>query len=214
MKKTDVCYSAFLQILREELVPAMGCTEPIAVAYAAAKARQVLGALPERMEVAVSGNIIKNVKRVVVPTTLGMKGIAAAAAAGAARGDAEAELEVLAHLTAEDAAAVGAYLEKTSIEVRHADTPHIFDIDLTAYAGEDSAEVRITDYHTNLVLIRRCGETLLEKQQTAAGEETLTDRSCLSVERIVPLPTAWRSRTCGRSSRVRSNTTWPLRRKG
>ena len=185
MKKTDVCYSAFLQILREELVPAMGCTEPIAVAYAAAKARQVLGALPERMEVAVSGNIIKNVKSVVVPNTLGMKGIAAAAAAGAARGDAEAELEVLAHLTAEDAAAVGAYLEKTSIEVRHADTPHIFDIDLTAYAGEDSAEVRITDYHTNIILIRRCGETLLEKQQTAAGEETLTDRSCLSVERIV-----------------------------
>ncbi len=185
MNKNDPCYASYVQILREELVPAMGCTEPIAIAYAAARARQVLGALPERMEVAVSGNIIKNVKSVVVPNTHGMKGIEAAAAAGAARGDAEAELEVLARLTAEDAAAVGAYLERTPIAVRHADTPHIFDIDLTAYAGSDSAEVRITDYHTNIVSIRRNGETLLEKEQDAGGEDSLTDRSCLCVEKIV-----------------------------
>ena len=185
MNEKDPCYAAYVQILREELVPAMGCTEPIAIAYAAAKARQVLGALPERMEVAVSGNIIKNVKSVVVPNTRGMKGIEAAAAAGAARGDADAELEVLARLTAEDAAAVGAYLERTPITVRHADTPHIFDIHLTAYAGEDSAAVRITDYHTNIVSIRRNGETLLEKEQDAGGEESLTDRSCMSVEKIV-----------------------------
>ena len=185
MNANNPCYAAYVQILREELVPAMGCTEPIAIAYAAAKARQVLGALPERMEVAVSGNIIKNVKSVVVPNTRGMKGIEAAAAAGAARGDADAELEVLARLTAEDAAAVGAYLERTPITVRHADTPHIFDIHLTAYAGEDSAAVRITDYHTNIVSIRRNGETLLEKEQDAGGEESLTDRSCMSVEKIV-----------------------------
>ena len=120
MNKNDPCYASYVQILREELVPAMGCTEPIAIAYAAARARQVLGALPERMEIAVSGNIIKNVKSVVVPNTHGMKGIEAAAAAGAARGDADAELEVLARLTAEDAAAVGAYLERTPIAVRHA----------------------------------------------------------------------------------------------
>ena len=147
MNKNDPCYASYVQILREELVPAMGCTEPIAIAYAAARARQVLDALPERMEVAVSGNIIKNVKSVVVPNTRGMKGIEAAAAAGAARGDADAELEVLARLTAEDAAAVG--------------------------------------YHTNIVSIRRNGETLLEKEQDAGGEDSLTDRSCLCVEKIV-----------------------------
>ena len=185
MKANDPCYAACVQILREELLPAMGCTEPIAVAYAAARAREVLGALPERMEVAVSGNIIKNVKSVVVPNTGGMKGIAASAAAGAAAGDASAELEVLSRLTEADTAAISSYRERTPIEVRHADTPHIFDIRVTAWAGADSAEVRITDYHTNVVLIRRNGETLLEKESAADGEDSLTDRSCLSVEKIV-----------------------------
>ena len=185
MKANDPCYAACVQILREELLPAMGCTEPIAIAYAAARAREVLGALPERMEVAVSGNIIKNVKSVVVPNTGGMKGIAASAAAGAAAGDASAELEVLSRLTEADTAAISSYRERTPIEVRHADTPHIFDIRVTAWAGADSAEVRITDYHTNVVLIRRNGETLLEKESAADGEDSLTDRSCLSVEKIV-----------------------------
>ena len=185
MNSTDPCYAAYVQILREELLPAMGCTEPIAIAYAAARAREVLGCLPERMEVAVSGNIIKNVKSVVVPKTGGMKGIEAAAAAGAAKGDAEAELEVLAHLTAEDAAAIARYLERTPITVVHADTPHIFDILLTASAGENSAKVRITDYHTNITLVRRNGETLLEKTPGADGGEEMSDRGCLSVEKIV-----------------------------
>ena len=88
-------YETYVQILHEELVPAMGCTEPIAVAYAGALARQTLGTLPERIELTVSGNIIKNVKSVVVPNTDGMKGIEAAAVAGILGGNAAKELEVI-----------------------------------------------------------------------------------------------------------------------
>ena len=83
MEFSDVKYSQYLQILREELLPAMGCTEPIAMAYAAARARQTLGKMPDKIDIVISGNIIKNVKSVVVPNTGGLKGIAAAVAAGA-----------------------------------------------------------------------------------------------------------------------------------
>ncbi len=184
MERSDIRYAKYVQILKEELLPAMGCTEPIAIAYAAAKARAVLGKVPERLLVEVSGNIIKNVKSVVVPHTGGLRGIPAAAAAGAVAGDADAELEVLSHVTGAEIAAMADYLKAAPIEVRHADTGHIFDIQITAFAGEESAVVRIVDYHTNLVLIRRNGETLLEKEITQA-EDGLTDRSFMTVEGIV-----------------------------
>ena len=185
MKRTDSCYKNYIQILKEELRPAMGCTEPIAIAYAAAKARAVLGAMPQRLLIEVSGNIIKNVKSVVVPHTGGLRGIPAAAAAGAVAGNADAELEVLSKVTETEIKAMAAFLEKTPIEVRHADTGHIFDIMITVYNGEDTAFARIVDYHTNLVTVKRNGETLLEKEITAQRDEGLTDRSCLSVEGIV-----------------------------
>ena len=184
MKKSDSCYQHYVQILKEELRPAMGCTEPIAIAYAAAKARAVLGARPDRMLIEVSGNIIKNVKSVVVPHTGGLRGIPAAAAVGAVAGNAEAELEVISKVTEVEIAATAAYLNSVPIEVRCADTPHIFDIQLTAFHGQDQAFVRIVDYHTNLVCIRRNGETLLEKE-CVTKEDGLTDRSCLTVEGIV-----------------------------
>ena len=184
MASCSRCYQEFIQILKEELLPAMGCTEPIAVAYAAAKARETLGTLPERVLVEASGNIIKNVKSVVVPNTGGLKGIPAAAAAGVVAGDASAELQVLASATALQIAAIGEYLNKTPIEVAHADTPHIFDIAVTVRRGEESAYVRITDFHTNIVCVRKNGETLLEKKSDG-GEESLTERGSLSVERIV-----------------------------
>ena len=98
MKKNDPAYQAYVDILSRELVPAMGCTEPIAIAYCAAKARSVLGALPERILVEASGNMIKNVKSVVVPNTNGQKGVKAAAAIGAFGGDEAAVLEVIAHI--------------------------------------------------------------------------------------------------------------------
>ena len=184
MNRDHPYYARYVQILKEELLPAMGCTEPIAIAYAAAKARAVLGRLPERLLVEVSGNIIKNVKSVVVPHTGGLRGIPAAAAAGVVAGDADAELEVLSRVTDSEIAAVAEYLKTAPIEVRHADTGHIFDIQVSAFAGEDHAAVRIVDYHTNIVLIRRNGKILLEKE-IAAAEEGLSDRSFLSVEGIV-----------------------------
>ena len=184
MERKDICYQNYVQIMKEELRPAMGCTEPIAIAYAAAKARETLGATPDRLLIEVSGNIIKNVKSVVVPHTGGLRGIPAAAAAGTVAGDAGAELEVLSHVTSEQIAAMSVYLLKTPIEVRYADTEHIFDIMITAYAGEETAFVRIVDYHTNLVCIRKNGKVLLEKK-VSSEQGTLTDRSCLSVKGIV-----------------------------
>ena len=109
MDKQSRTYQAYVQILKEELIPAMGCTEPIAIAYAAAKARSVLGALPDRVLVEVSGNIIKNVKSVVVPHTGGLRGIPAAAAAGIVAGDAEAQLEVLSAMTEAQSAAISPF---------------------------------------------------------------------------------------------------------
>lgn len=174
----------YIRILREELRPAMGCTEPIAIAYAAARARDVLGAMPDRLLAEVSGNIVKNVKSVVIPHTGGLRGIPAAVAAGCAAGDAEAELSVLSQVTSAQAEGIAAYLKKTPIEVRCAEDAHIFDIRITAFRGDDSAYVRIADYHTNLVCIRRNGETLLERE-CVTREEGLTDRSCLSIAGIV-----------------------------
>ena len=131
-----------------------------------------------------SGNILKNVKSVVVPHTGGLRGIPSAAAAGAVAGDEDAELEVISRVSEEEIAAISDYLAKTPIEVRFVDTPHIFDIRITAFHGTDEAYVRIADYHTNVVCVRRNGETLLEKECSESREEGLTDRSCLSIEGI------------------------------
>ena len=164
MERHDAYYRQYVQILREELRPATGCTEPIAIAYAAAKARSVLGALPDRVLVEVSGNIIKNVKSVVVPHTGGLRGIPAAAAAGIVAGDAEAQLEVLSAMTEEQSAAISPFLKVVPVEVRHADTPYIFDIQVTVFHGPDSAQVRLVGHHTNVVSVRRDGQVLLERE--------------------------------------------------
>lgn len=184
MDKYEARDEMFVQILKEELLPAMGCTEPIAIAYAAARAAETLGRRPEGMIIEVSGNIIKNVKSVVVPHTGGLRGIQAAAAAGAVAGNADAELEVISEVTEDQIREMKSYLESAPIEVRHVDNGHIFDIIVNAYAGNDTARVRIVDYHTNIVLIKKNEDILLEH---AITEQTgsLTDRSVLSVRRIV-----------------------------
>ena len=180
MDRTDSRYKAYIQILKEELLPAMGCTEPIAIAYAATKAAEVLGERPEKLVVEVSGNIIKNVKSVVVPHTGGLRGIQAAAAAGAVAGDAGAELEVISKVTPEQIKEINAYLEKADIEVKHVDSGHIFDIGITAVKGGDESYVRIVDYHTNIVTVRQGDKTILDKKTESDGDgDTLTDRSCL-----------------------------------
>ena len=178
-------YQDYVNILHEELVPAMGCTEPIAIAYAAAVARQTLGALAERMEVEASGNIIKNVKSVFVPNTGGLRGIPAAAAAGMAAGNPALELEVLSQIEEAEQAAIRQYLADTPIAVKLADSPFIFDIAIRAWAGEDSALVRIVNYHTNIVRVERNGQVLKEVEAQAAAEEGLTDKSVLTVEGIL-----------------------------
>ncbi|MBR3872625.1 MAG: serine dehydratase subunit alpha family protein [Clostridia bacterium] len=184
MQKTDPRYSQFVQILREELVPAMGCTEPIALAYGAAKAREVLGKLPDTVLIEASGNIIKNVKSVVVPNTGGLKGIEAAAVAGIVAGKAEKILEVISEVTEEEKQGMRDYLDTHDVRVMPAEGDVVFDIIITLTAGEESVRLRIADYHTNIVLIERNGEVLLDggKVSEKAEMKGLTDRSCMSVE--------------------------------
>ena len=162
----------------------MGCTEPIAIAYAAAYARDVLGALPERLLVEVSGNIIKNVKSVVVPHTGGLRGIPAAAAAGVVAGDAEAELQVISNVPEEKIPAIAEYLNKTPIDVRYVQDAHIFDIQVTASCGDDTSTVRIVDHHTNIILVKKNDRILLKKEDKTC-DGGLTERECLTVEGIV-----------------------------
>ena len=178
-------YRDYVNILKEELVPAMGCTEPIAIAYAAAVARRTLGRPARRVEVEASGNIIKNVKSVFVPNTGGLRGIPAAAAAGIAAGNPDLELEVLSQIGEAEQAAIRQYLEDTPITVKLAASPFIFDITIRAWAEEESALVRIVNYHTNIVRIEKNGQVLKEVEAQAAAEEGLTDKAVLSVEGIL-----------------------------
>ena len=184
MEKSDVRYNAYIDILKEELVPAMGCTEPIALAYAAAMARRVLGQVPEKVVIGASGSIIKNVKSVIVPNTDHLKGIPAAAAAGIIAGDPDKELEVIAQVTPEQIAGMKAFLEQAEIEVEHVDNGITFDIIVTLYKGESYAKVRIANYHTNIVLIEKDGKILEETEVQGETEEGLTDRRLLSMEGI------------------------------
>ena len=182
---TREIYEKYVQILKEELIPAMGCTEPVAIAYAASLARRALGGLPERLEVAVSGNILKNVKSVIVPNTDGLRGIAAAVAAGAVAGDAERELEVLSAISAESYPAIADYLKRTPIKISQAPGGCTFDIRISAYLGDESSFVRIEGYHTNVVRIERGGTPLLTRKEGGVENTEQTDRSILSVEKIV-----------------------------
>ena len=178
-------YSAYVKILEEELVPAMGCTEPIAVAYAAALARKALGEMPQSVEVHVSANIIKNVKSVVVPHTGGLRGIGAAVAAGIVAGDADRELEVLSAVTEEQVEAMAAYLKDTPISIAASDNGYIFDIQIRANAGEHTAFVQIAGSHTNVIRVEKDGVVLRSLEYTEGGQAEKTDRSLLNVEQII-----------------------------
>ena len=184
MNKNDIDYTNFIKILEEELLPAMGCTEPIAVAYCAAMARKTLGAAPDRVVVEASGNIIKNVKSVIVPNTGHLRGIPAAAAAGIVAGNADKQLEVIASVTKEEQESIRVFMEQVPIAVNIASSPLIFDIVVTVYAGESYAKVRIANYHTNIVLVEKDGEVLQSSEVKDDSESDMTDRSCLSVEKI------------------------------
>ena len=185
MVRGDALYNQFIAILKEELRPAMGCTEPIALAYAGAKAKEVLGTLPTRIDVFVSGNIIKNVKSVVVPNTGGLRGIAAAVCAGVVAGDASKVLEVISSVSKEKQAELKAYMQEVEINIEPSEAELVFDIDLTLYAGEDKARVRIVNHHTNIVHISRNEDVMVDLPTEESSEDNLTDKTCLSIERIV-----------------------------
>ncbi len=176
----------FKKILEEELIPAMGCTEPIAVAYCAALARQTLDVLPEKVEIFVSGNIVKNVKSVIVPNTGGMKGIEAAAAAGIIAGVAEKKLEVISEVTAKQKQDIRAFLDTVPIAVSALTGEEKFDIIIRMTCKQNEVRVRITHHHTNVVLIERNGEKLFEKNVTDMSEtqEQEEDYSWMTVKNI------------------------------
>ena len=172
----------FVDILKEELVPAMGCTEPISIAYAVAKAKSVLGETPVLGKLAVSGNIVKNAKSVTVPHTGGLRGIRSAFAAGLV-GDGEARLEVLSRINETQIEEIKRLRDTFPLTVETPENARIFDIAVTLKSENHTSFVRIADSHTNVVLVQRDGETLFEKPLVREGKKT--DRSVLCVEDIV-----------------------------
>ena len=182
MKREDNIYQIYVQILKEELVTAMGCTEPIAISYAAAKARAVLGELPEKIVVKASGSIIKNVKSVVVPNTGGLRGIEAAAAAGVVCGNENRKLEVLSEIESEDIERIKGYLGQADIKVEYQETGRTFDLSVCVYKEHSQASVRITDYHTNIVQIEKNWEFIRDDLKDEKIEKA--NRDVLSMENI------------------------------
>ena len=185
MDRSDLLYRQYLDILREELRPAMGCTEPIALAYAGALARQLLGKLPDKVEAYVSGNIIKNVKSVIVPNTGGLHGIAPAICAGIVAGKPEKELEVISTVSEEERKALAQFLQDVPVQIHPSDSELIFDIDLRLFCAEESVRLRIVNHHTNIAYKEKNGQILLQREIRETSEDQLTDKSCLSFEKIV-----------------------------
>ncbi len=176
-------YCKYLDILNAELRPAMGCTEPIAVAYAAAKARAALGCLPEAVTIEASGNIVKNVKSVVVPHTGGLKGIDAAAAAGIVAGNESKELEVLSCVSDAQTPAIARYLAQVPITLRELKSEHLFDLKVTVSAGQSSACVHLCGTHTNIACITKDDAVLFRNEYTATQSEG--KQEALSIEGII-----------------------------
>ena len=191
MERSSPVYQTYVKILERELVPAMGCTEPIAIAYCAAVARSVLGELPDRIHVEASGNIIKNVKSVVVPNTGGRRGMETAAAIGVLGGDETAGLEVIAHVSQEAKDRLERYLRETKITVGAAQTDHVLDIEVTVSKGNSRAVVRAVNEHTNLVYIEKDGQVLEERPIEKQEDPDAPDYTLLNVADICEF-----ARTC------------------
>ena len=178
-------YSAYLNILREELLPAMGCTEPIALAYAAASARALLGKMPEKVRVDVSGNLIKNAMGVTVPNTDGMRGIEAAVAAGVVAGNAKKKLECIAAVNDGDRENIREYLAKNIITVELCESELAFDCTVTVEAEGESALIRMANAHTNIVHREKNGEVISSTPVTCESEDGMSSHECLTVENII-----------------------------
>ena len=176
----------YVQILKEELVPALGCTEPIAIAYTAANLRKIMGGIPDEILIESSGNIIKNAKSVIVPNTGGMKGMEASALIGLIGGNADKGLEVLADVTEEHVKLAHDYLAKSCTKLKLMDTPASLHIRITGKLNGDTGIAELIHQHTNIVLLKKNDEIIFEKPfslESSAG--ALTDRSCLNVKDIL-----------------------------
>ncbi|SHI50518.1 L-cysteine desulfidase family protein [Lutispora thermophila] len=184
MLTNEVCEN-YVMILKNELVEALGCTEPIAIAYAAAKAKAVLGKQPKRMEIGCSGNIVKNVKGVVVPNTGGLIGIGAAAIAGVIGGDPDKELQVLESVKEEDHKEIRRLLNEDYCSVYHLKGVENLYIEAKVYSDDESAEVCISDSHTNIIRIVKNGQVIFEKQNEIHKKTSTGDRSLLNIKDIV-----------------------------
>lgn len=176
-------YKNYLAILREEMIPAMGCTEPIALAYGAARAREILGKEPERIVAKCSGNIIKNVRCVIIPNSGGLKGIPAGVILGAVAGDASLNMEVLSKVDEKGRARCRELLEADICKVELLDTPVVLHIIIEMYAGEDTVSLEIKYDHINVTRISKNGEILLDADK-AVEEKEETDRGLLNLEDI------------------------------
>lgn len=193
MERDDRRYQAYIEILKQELIPAMGCTEPIAVAYCSALARETLQCIPEQTEVFVSGNIVKNVKSVIVPNTGGMKGIEAATAAGIIAGNPDRKLEVIAEVAQEQKKQIQEYLTTHDIivsnfEGKRTPTGELLDILVEVQGGGHTAKARLAGHHTHVVLLQRDEEVLYRADSSgkvkASREQEEDVRSLLSVKDI------------------------------
>ena len=180
-----IFYDAFIRLLRRELVPAMGCTEPIAVAYAAAVAKKELGVLPEKVDILVSANIIKNVKSVIVPNTGGLHGIEAAAAVGIIAGQPEKELLVISEVSEIQQKEVSEYVKTAAFTLNESKSGALFDISITLHGGGHSAHCRIAGEHTNIISIERDGEIVYSADSKKITPKLSEEKDLLSVERIV-----------------------------
>ena len=186
MESNDERYTAYLNILREELLPAMGCTEPIAIAYAAAKARNILGRTPETVLIEASRNIIKNVKSVVVPNTDGLKGLKASAIAGIVGGNPARALEVLSEINDTNRQEIREFLDTKEVKVIETTSGLIFDLIVTVTGGNSTVSVQISHFHTNIVLITKNDEIVYKDLPCEEIKTTsLTDRSIMNVRDIL-----------------------------
>lgn len=177
-------YKEYVQILREELKPAMGCTEPIALAYAAATARALINELPKEVIIEASGSLIKNVKSVYVPHTGHLKGIPAAVAAGIIAGDENKELEVLSNVTEDEITRIGEFLNTCAFEIKHISLGHTFDMIITLKGEHHTSKVRIADAHTNIIYKELDGKILYELTSSEDNISNETDHSVLTMEDI------------------------------
>ena len=187
MALTNEKIRAYTDILKEELVPAMGCTEPIAISFASSIVSHVLGAYPTKIRVGLSGNIIKNVKSVIVPLTGGMHGISSAVCAGIIAADPSKKLEVLTVLTPDKVEEIKKYKESTSIEIYELEDSRPFEIIIEGELGKSIAFVHLSKRHTNIEKVRLNGKDITSKYYTPDDviEKPTTDRSLLNVEDII-----------------------------